>query len=340
MSHVKFGYFAAHEQYDPVKLLQLAVRASERGFDSIWSSDHFQPWFHTGGQAAFAWSWLASLGEKTQRVQFGTGVTSPIRYHPAIIAQAFATLAVMYPQRVFLTLGTGEALNDKTATGAWPKFTARVEMVVECIQIMRSLLTDDGPVSFDGKHFKVKGARLYTRPKTPVPIYVASNGPKMAYIAGKLADGYLTLPLGHDYIQNTLLPAVSRGAKDAGRNPDEIEKIIEIELSFNPDYEKAVASCWRWAGCLTEGSVNKTDPKQIEEDGRRLITKARLSQSFLIATSPDDIISAVERYLEMGFWHVQFLSASPDEELFIETMASRVLPYLSSGHKRRTMNSI
>jgi coenzyme F420-dependent glucose-6-phosphate dehydrogenase len=237
----------------------------------------------------------------------------------------------MYPERVFLTLGTGEALNDKTATGAWPKFSVRVEMVEECIQIMRSLWTNDEPLDFDGKHFKVKDARLYTRPKTPVPIYVASNGPTMARVAGKMADGYLTLPLGHDYIQNTLLPALSRGAKEAGRNSDEVEKIIEVELSFNPDYERALASCWRWAGCLTEGSVNKTDPKQIEADGRRLISKERLAQSFLIATSPDEIIGGVERYLKMGFEHVQFLSMSPDETLFIETMADRVLPYLRSN---------
>lgn len=330
-AQLKFGYFAAHEQYDPATLLQFAVHASELGFDSICSSDHFQPWFHNGGQAGFAWVWLAALGERTQRTLFGTGVTSPMRYHPAVIAQAFATLAVMYPDRAFLTLGTGEALNDETATGIWPKFSARVEMVEESIHILRKLWNSNDPVNFDGKHFKVKNARLYTRPKNPPPLYVASNGPTMARVAGKLADGYLTLPLGHGHIQDVLLPAVYRGAKEAGRDPDEIEKTIEIELSFDTDYNKALENCWRWAGCLTEGSVNKTDPKQIERDGKRLITRERLAQSFLIATKPDDIIKATEPYLKMGFGHVLYLSSSPHENQFIETMTSKVLPYLKSN---------
>lgn len=328
---LKFGYFAAHEQYNPSTLLQFAVHASELGFDSIWSSDHFQPWFHIGGQAGFAWVWLAALGERTPRTLFGTGVTSPIRYTPAVIAQAFATLAVMYPDRVFLTLGTGEALNDETATGIWPKFSSRVEMVEESIQIIRKLWTNNDPVNFDGKHFKVKNARLYTRPKDALPLYVASNGPIMARVAGRLADGYLTLPLGHSHIQDVLLPEVYKGAKETGRDPDEIQKIIEIEVSFDTDYDKALESCWRWAGCLTEGSANKTDPKQIEEDGRRLITKEKLAQTFLIATKPDDIIKAAEPYLKMGFRHIPFLSSSPDENQFIETMTSKVLPYLRSN---------
>jgi coenzyme F420-dependent glucose-6-phosphate dehydrogenase len=330
-AQLKFGYFAAHEQYEPVTLLQFAVHASELGFDSIWSSDHFQPWFHTGGQAGFAWTWLAALGERTRRTLFGTGVTSPLRYNPAVIAQAFATLAVMYQDRVFLTLGTGEALNDETVTATWPKFHARVEMVEESIHIMRKLWTSNDPVSFCGKHFKVRNARLYTRPERTVPLYVASNGPTMARVAGKLADGYLTLPLGHGHIQDVLLPEVDRGAKEAGRNPDEIEKVIEIEMSFDADYDRALESCWRWAGCLTKGSANKTDPKQIEEDGRRLITREKLAQTFLIATKPDDIIRATEPYLKMGFKHIQYLSSSPDENQFIETMTSKVLPYLRSN---------
>ena len=213
---LKFGYFAAHEQYDPIALLQLAVHAAELGFDSVWSSDHFQPWFHTGGQSGFAWVWLAALGERTKETKFGTGVTSPLRYNPAVIAQAFATLAVMYGNRVFLTLGTGEALNDATATATWPKFSVRAEMVEECIQIMRRLWSDSGVIDFEGKHFKVKHACLYTRPERMVPLYLASNGPTMARLAGKLADGYLTLPIGHTQIQDVLLPEVYRGARDCG----------------------------------------------------------------------------------------------------------------------------
>lgn len=325
---LKFGYFAAHEQYDPLTLLQLAVQAAKSGFDSIWSSDHFQPWFHTGGQAGFAWVWLAALGERTKETKFGTGVTSPLRYNPAIIAQAFATLAVMYGDRVFLTLATGEALNDATAAATWPKFPVRAEMVEESIQIIRRLWGDPGVVDFDGKHFKVKHARLYTRPERRIPLYVASSGPTLARTAGRLADGYLTLPIGYSHIRDVLLPAMYQGAKEAGRNSEEIERIIEIEVSFDSDYERALESCQRWAGSLVEGSVNMVDPKQIEDEGRKEVNRERLGKSWVIATSPDEIIKATEPYLRMGFTHVQYLSSSPDQNHFIETMSRRVLPYM------------
>jgi coenzyme F420-dependent glucose-6-phosphate dehydrogenase len=325
---LKFGYFAAHEQHDPVTLLQFAVHAAKAGFDSIWSSDHFQPWFHSGGQSGFAWVWLAALGERTNGTKFGTGVTSPLRYNPAIIAQAFATLAVMYGDRVFLTLGTGEALNDATATATWPEFSERAEMVEECIQIVRKLWADSDVVNFNGKHFKVKHARLYTRPGRMVPLYVASNGPTLARVAGKFADGYLTLPVGHSHIRDVLLPEVRKGAEEAGRNPEEIEKAIEIEVSFGADYENTLESCQRWAGCLANGSVNMFDPKQIEDEGKKPVNRERLAQAWVITTNPDDIIKATEPYLRMGFTHVQYLSSSPDENHFIETMSSRVLPYM------------
>jgi len=330
-SDVKFGYFAAHEQYDPVTLLEFAAAASKQGFDTIWSSDHFQPWFHTGGHAGFAWVWLAALGERTKGTKFGTAATVPIRYRPAIVAQAFATLAVMYGDRVFVALGSGEALNEVPAGAIWPRFAHRAGMVEEACHIMRQLWAGE-VVNFQGSHFQIKQARLYTRPRKPIPLYIASHGPALAKLAGRIADGYLTLPVGKRHIQDVLLPEVEKGAREVGRDPSEIEKVIEIEVSFDDDYEKAVKGCRRWAGTLVPGSVNMIDPQQIENEGRR-ISRERLTQTWVIATSPEHIIKATEDYLHMGFRHVQFLSASPDENRFIDVVSRKVLRYLRDSWK-------
>jgi coenzyme F420-dependent glucose-6-phosphate dehydrogenase len=192
---LKIGYLAPMEQYQPLPMLQYTMAAEKAGFDSIWVSDHFHPWFHNNAAGGFAWVWMAAAAERTNSVEIGTAVTCPIlRYNPAIVAQAFATLACMYPNRIFLGLGTGEAMNEVPVGCEWPKFAERVERLEESIRIMK-LLWNENFVTFNGKYYKLRKANLYTKPKSPPPIFVASTGARVAEIAGRHADGLLTVPL-------------------------------------------------------------------------------------------------------------------------------------------------
>jgi len=232
------GYKTCHEQYQPDRLLSHAVLADKYGFETLWTSDHFHPWAHTGAAGGFAWIWMASAAERTKNMRIGTSVTAPtLRYHPAIVAQAFATLAVMYPNRIFLGLGAGEALNESPLGYAWPSPKQRVEMLEEAIIVIKKLWKDDF-VSFEGKYYRLKKAKLYTKPEKPVKIYIAAGGPKVAELAGKHADGLLLGP--HLGQAKELFRAFENGARKAGRDPTSLEKVVEILVSYNENYEAAL----------------------------------------------------------------------------------------------------
>jgi coenzyme F420-dependent glucose-6-phosphate dehydrogenase len=206
------GYYSDLNQRTPRQALEYAVMAEKEGFDSVCTCDHFHPWVHTGASGGFAWVWLGSLGERTNRVMMGTGLTAPtIRYNPAIVAQAFATLSDLYPSRVFIALGTGEAMNELPLGFDWPSHRERAQRLEEAIKIMRLLWTKEF-VDFKGHYYRLSKANLYTKPPTSIPIYVAANGPKVAELAGRLGDGFLTLPFPDSHYKDVLFPAVDRGA--------------------------------------------------------------------------------------------------------------------------------
>ena len=231
------GYYSDITQRTPKQALEYAVTAEKEGFDSIWTGDHFHPWVHTGAKCGFAWVWFGSLGERTSRVMFGTGLTAPtIRYHPAIVAQAFATLGDMYPGRVFIALGTGEAMNELPLGLNWPGFKERAARLEEAIKVMRLLWTKEF-VNFRGQYYRLKGANLYTKPQRPIPIYVAANGPKIAEMAGRHADGFLTLPFPDSHYKDVLFPALEKGARDANRDPSKIERLMELQMAYDEDYD-------------------------------------------------------------------------------------------------------
>ncbi len=189
---LKVGYKASAEQFGPRDLVEYAVRAEEVGLDSVVVSDHFLPWRHEGGHAPFALTWMAAVGERTSRVQIGTSVLTPtFRYNPAVIAQAFATMAVLYNDRIMLGVGTGEALNEIAVSGReWPEFKERFARLREAVQLIRALWTQDS-VDFDGDYYKLVNAQIYDRPKTPVPVYVAAGGPVVAKYAGRAGEGII-----------------------------------------------------------------------------------------------------------------------------------------------------
>jgi len=189
---MKFGFRAVSEQFPPKELLKQAKDVDRAGFDFITISDHFHPWFHTDAQSPFSWVWIASAAQATNNIHIGTGVTSPIfRYNPGVIAQAFATLDSLYPGRIFLTLGTGEGMNEVPLGYVWPPYSERAEKLEEALEIIRSLWGGNF-VDYNGKHFKLRGANLYTKPKGTIPVFVAARGMNMARFSGRIADGIYT----------------------------------------------------------------------------------------------------------------------------------------------------
>ncbi len=246
---LRLGYKASAEQFGPRELLEFSVVAEELGFDSVMVSDHFQPWCHTGGHAPYSLAWLAALGERTSRIVMGTSVTTPtFRYHPSIVAQAMATIAVLNPGRVILGLGTGESMNEVPAIGIeWPRFKERFGRLRESMELMRRLWSEDR-VTFEGEYYRTKNATIYDRPDEPVPIYVAASGPTASRLAGRVGDGFIcTSGKAPELYRETLLPNVQTGLEESGRSTDDLEKTIEMKVSFDTDIERAMQDTSHWA---------------------------------------------------------------------------------------------
>ena len=240
MAELKLGYKASAEQFAPRELVELAVEAEAHGMDSATVSDHFQPWRHEGGHAPFSLAWMTAVGERTKRLVLGTSVLTPtFRYNPAVIAQAFATMGCLYPDRIFLGVGTGESLNEIATgyEGEWPEFKERYARLRESVRLMRELWLGDR-VDFEGEYYKTKGASIYDVPEGGIPIYIAAGGPQVAKYAGRAGDGFIcTSGKGEELYKDKLIPAMREGAEAAGKNPDDVDRMIEIKISYDTDPE-------------------------------------------------------------------------------------------------------
>jgi coenzyme F420-dependent glucose-6-phosphate dehydrogenase len=234
----KIGYACMLEQFHPTDLLAWAEVAEAAGFSAGFQvSEHFHPWTPQQGQAAFAWSFMGALGQRTS-LPFGTAVTCPgFRYHPAVIAHAAATLGAMYPGRVWLGLGAGEALNEHVIGGEWPEVPIRSAMMFESIEVITKLFSGK-VVKHDGEYFTLESARLYTRPEEPVPIYVATAGPVNAKRTGKFADGIITVGAADEKIRN-LWDKFAEGAREAGKDPDAMRTQLQVHISWAPTQDEA-----------------------------------------------------------------------------------------------------
>lgn len=326
---LKLGYKAAAEQFGPRELLDFSVIAEEVGFDSIMVSDHFQPWRHHGGHAPYSLAWMAALGERTSRVIIGTSALTPtFRYHPAIVAQAMGTIAVLNPGRTILGVGTGESLNEVPATGIeWPKFKERFGRLREAIELMRRLWTEER-VSFDGEYYKTANATIYDRPDEPVPIYIAAAGPTASRLAGRVGDGFIcTSGKAPELYRETLLPNVQEGLDEAGRAVDEIEKMIEMKVSFDTDKERAIRDTKHWAALALspEEKTGVEDPIEMEKLADALPIE-RAASRWIVSADPDEHIERIAPYIELGFRHLVFHSPGPGQERFLRLYAKEVLP--------------
>jgi len=329
---LRIGYKASAEQFGPRQLLDFAVQAERVGLDSVLVSDHVQPWRHHGGHAPFSLSWLAAVGERTERVQLGTSVMTPtFRYNPAVVAQAFATLGCLYPGRVMLGVGTGEALNE-VAVGSvedWPDFKERFARLREAVRLMRELWTTER-VSFEGDYYRTTDATIYDRPEVPVPVYVAAGGPLVARYAGRSGDGFIcTSGKGEELYRDKLLPAVDEGLEKSGRTREDLDRMIEVKLSWDPDHDQAVRNCRFWAALsLTpEQKHGTSDPLEMERLGDAL-SDEQVAKRWIVSSDPDEVVDAVRGYVDLGFNHLVFHAPGEDQSRFLTTFAERVLPGL------------
>ncbi len=239
---LRLGYKASAEQFGPRDLLRFACAAERAGFDSVFVSDHFQPWRHTGGHAPFSMAWLGALGARTSRVLLGTSVLTPtFRYHPSIVAQAFGTLGSLYPGRVILGIGTGEALNDVPATGmVWPPFKERFGRLREAVTLIRKLWSEER-VSFAGEFYRTENATIYDRPDEPIPLYISAGGALVAKFVGRAGDGFIcTSGKAWPFYREELLPNLASGIAAANRAEDSVERMIEMKVSFDTDRARAL----------------------------------------------------------------------------------------------------
>ena len=329
---IRVGYKASAEQFGPRELVELAVRAEDAGLDSVWVSDHFQPWRHVGGHAPYSLSWLAAVGERTSRVVLGTSVLTPTyRYNPAVLAQAFGTLGLLYPDRVVLGVGTGEALNEVAAARGleWPPFKERFARLREAVRLMRALWSGER-VSFDGDYYGTDEATVYDAPEGGVPVYVAAGGPVVAKYAGRSGDGFIcTSGKGMELYTDTLLPAVADGAAAGGREVAAIEKMIEIKLSYARTREQALENTRFWAplSLSAEQKHGLDDPVAMAEAADELPIE-QVASRWIVETDPDAVVDAVRPYTEAGFEHLVLHAPGHDQVGFLDDLARDILPRL------------
>ena len=328
-SALRVGYKASAEQFAPGELLGFGRVAEELGLETVAVSDHFQPWRHHGGHAPNAIAWLGALGQATDRVLMGTSVLTPtLRYHPSIIAQAFATLACLSPGRVFLGVGTGEAMNEKPATAIeWPGAKERRDRLAEALELIRRLWSQER-VEFTGDYYSAERATIYDRPAEPVPIYVAASGPLAAKLAGRTADGFICTSGKEPELYRTLLTAVAEGAEAASRDAGAIDKMIEIKVSYDRDLERAREACHWWGAlALTPDEKSGTeDPLVLEElaDAH----PERAETRFIVSDDPAEVTRRISFYTELGFNHLVLHFPGADQERALREFASDVMPSL------------
>lgn len=336
LGNPSLGYWAAQEQYSMEGLISFVQEAERNGFMSTMTSDHFHPWRHDGAYGNFTWVWIAAAAARTKKMQFVTGVTAPVyRYHPAIIAQAFASLDVLYPGRIGMGLGTGEAMNEYPLGFDWPKPRARLTRLEEAVQMIKKLWyggsTDDDFVDFNGEYFLLRRARLYTPPSGHIPLYMAASGPKAAMAAAKYSDGLITYLTPSE--AGRILEIFDRTAKTE-REPGFIpEKIAEYKVSFSDDYDRAFQTASFWRSTLIKDVFDSelSDPRKLQQKAESDVSDEELKKAIQITTSIEDCIKPLEEYFRTGFTRVYVHSTSPDEIKFVQAFCKKVMPHFAQA---------
>jgi coenzyme F420-dependent glucose-6-phosphate dehydrogenase len=325
------GYAAMLEQFHPTEAVELSVHAEAHGFSGVMAADHYQPWVPAQGQAAFVWNVLTALGERTTG-DIGPGVTAPtFRWHPAMVAQASATLAAMYPGRHWLGLGSGEALNEHIVANYWPEAPERINRMFEAIEIIKKLFTASiagKDVKHAGQFYKVESTRLWTMPEVAPEILVATAGPVTAKRAGRNADGLITVGAPLEKISG-LFGKFDEGAREAGKDPDTMPKVLQLHLSWAETDELALAHAMHeWPnGGMKFPKADIRSPFDFEQMAK-LVRPEDFEGRMIISADPDKHRAEIQKYVDLGFDRIYLHNVGRNQREWIETFGADVLPKL------------
>jgi G6PDH family F420-dependent oxidoreductase len=326
---LRIGYAAMLEQFHPTEAVELSAYAELKGFSGVMAADHFQPWVPQQGQSAFVWNVLTAVGERTTG-DFGPGVTAPtFRYHPAMVAQASATLAAMYPGRHWLGLGSGEALNEHITGQYWPEAPERINRMFEALEIIKKLFSGSlagRDVKHAGQFFKLESTRLWTMPATPPEILVATAGPVTAKRAGRHADGLITVAAPPEKIAG-LFARFDDGAREAGKDPSAMPKVLQLHLSWAPTDEQALTNAMvEWPnGGMRFPKSDIRSPFELEQLAK-LVRPEDFEGRLAISADPDVHRANIQRFVDLGFDRIYLHNTGRNQREWIDVFSRDVLP--------------
>jgi TAT-translocated FGD2 family F420-dependent dehydrogenase len=321
------GFQLAYEQFPVNELVELGVLVEQAGFDVLTNSDHLQPWQTNEGHSGQAWLTMSAIGARTKKMWMGTTVTCPtFRYNPAVVAEAFASLDILYPGRIFLGVGSGEALNEQAATGIWPKWPERSERLVEATDIIRELWGGQ-QVEHQGKYYNVN-MRLFDPPKTKIPLLMAGNGPKAMRRVGLHADGLITDPKTWKEHREEF----ENGAREAGKDPSEMPVFIEqfVVVGDKKDAETS-AELWRFLPKAWKPYFNIRDPQESQQRAEAELPLEEVYKDFTVSTDPEVHVKALQKAFDGGATEVHIHSGQANQRRVIEFYGKEVLPRLRKG---------
>jgi G6PDH family F420-dependent oxidoreductase len=318
---MKIGYFLSSEETGAGELVRQARMAEEAGFDGLWISDHFHPWNDEQGHSPFVWSVIGAIAQAT-RMQLTTAVTCPtMRLHPAIVAQAAATSAVLLDGRFALGLGSGEALNEHILGDRWPEADERLEMLEEAVEVIRALWTGDN-VSHRGRHYTVENARVWTRPTTPPPILVSAFGPKALDVAVRIGDGYITTTPDEELL--------GRYRKEAGTGTT---THAGFKVAWADTEDEGIDHAYRiWPNSGLPGELSQVLPTvEHFEQASQLVTRDAIAESVVGGSDPQAHLGAYAPFVEAGFDEIYVANMGPNYADMIRAYGREVLPELRRG---------
>ena len=332
MSDLTFGYAVMLEQFHPSEVVDLTALAEEHGFSGCMAADHFQPWVPQQGQAAFVWNVLTAVGERT-RGDMGPGVTCPsFRFHPAIVAQAAATLEAMYPGRSWLGVGSGEALNEHVVGGYWPEAGERSRRMFEAIELIKKLFDASiagKDIKHKGEFFTMETSRLWTMPEVAPPVLVATAGPINAKKTGKFADGIITVGAPLEKIEG-LFAKFAEGAREAGKDPDTMPKVLQLHMSWAATDEEALSNALtEWPnGGMKFPKADIRSPHDFAQMAK-LVRPEDFEGRMVISSDPDEHRAYIQRFVDLGFDRVYLHNVGRNQAEWIEVFGQDVLPKLT-----------
>jgi coenzyme F420-dependent glucose-6-phosphate dehydrogenase len=316
----RIGFHASHEQFAPSELLRLVREAEAAGFDCAMSSDHFRPWGPAQGQSGFAWSWLGAALQATD-LPFGVISAPGYRYHPAILAQAAATLCEMYPGRLWLTLGSGQRLNEDLTGVAWPEKAERNARLRECADIIRALLRGE-TVTHHGRVTLIDG-QLYSLPKTPPLLLGAAVSEASAEFVGGWADGLLTVSAKPDQVRK-VVEAFRRGGGEGK------PLFLQVTLNWASTEEEALQGAhaqWRYNALGGEVNWELRSPRDFDT-ATRLVRPEDMRDTVLISSDLGRHAAWLNEFVELGFEELQLHQVARNQDAFIEAFGAKVLTQL------------